>query len=201
MPTAISMKSRSRVYHDTGCLYLKRIKYENRLWIDHEEAEKRGYHECNYCSGVRGFVRTKQYIIQQLKHDKGYTFTYDSKTDTLYVKTDIGFWKIFRRDGMYVLYHLNRFDPEKSPEELQRKPFHRQKDVKPAGTVKELIRSIEKHDDAMKVIAIDYRMLPKKTNRQKRYYKAAERRAQRQQDRRIDELFKVIEAQRLKAAE
>ena len=47
-----------KIYHKMGCIYAERIKFQNRLEIKVEQAEKEGYCECKYCAGLRGDVRT-----------------------------------------------------------------------------------------------------------------------------------------------
>lgn len=53
----------------------------------------------------------------------------------------------------------------------------------------------EKHDEAIKVIEDDYRKLPRRTRRGKRYYENARRRANQMHERRLDELFAQIACQ------
>ena len=201
MSVAVSMKSRSMVYHEKGCMYIDRIAYKNQIWMDLGCAERKGYHECSCCSGLAGFWRTRQGLIRHYKCDEGIEISYDKVTDTLYIRTDVGFWKIFRRDGVYILHHLNHYDPAFPTENLIHKGYHRQKDVKPSESVLPLLKYIKKHDEAKKIIAIDYRLLPNKTKAEKKYYQHAKNRAIRQQHRRIDDLFRLIEEQRLAKAE
>lgn len=49
------------------------------------------------------------------------------------------------------------------------------------------------HDRAKLTIADDYRKLPKRTNRQKKYYQLAERKDARKKMRRLDSIFAAIE--------
>ena len=49
-----------KIYHKMGCIYAERIKFQNRLEIKVEQAEKEGYCECKYCAGLRGDVRTRK---------------------------------------------------------------------------------------------------------------------------------------------
>ena len=39
-----------KIYHKMGCIYAERIKFQNRLEIKVEQAEKEGYCECKYCA-------------------------------------------------------------------------------------------------------------------------------------------------------
>ena len=57
---------------------------------------------------------------------------YVEKTDTLYVRTDTGCWKIFSRRGedLYLLYHRNTYGRSMTPEQVIQGAYHRQGDVK-----------------------------------------------------------------------
>ena len=75
--------------------------------------------------------------------------------------------------------------------------YHRQGDVEPAESLLKLIRYIADHDKAILIIRDDYRKLPQSTKRQKKYYRQAERRVkrleQRQSRQRMEDLFREIE--------
>ena len=58
-----------KIYHKMGCIYAERIKFQNRLEIKVEQAEKEGYCECKYCAGLRGDVRTHK--AQCVGDDRG----------------------------------------------------------------------------------------------------------------------------------
>ena len=83
-------------------------------------------------------------------------------------------------------------------EQAVRGAYHRQGDVKPAESLAKLIRYIADHDKAKRIIMDDYRKLPRATKRQKKYYQQAEKKARRWQQgktgKRIEELFREIEA-------
>lgn len=98
-----------KIYHKMGCIYAERIKFQNRLEIKVEQAEKEGYCECKYCAGLRGDVRTRKAQMLSWTHKKEMEFKFDDHTETLYIKTKIGFWKIYLKDDIdkYLLYHRN----------------------------------------------------------------------------------------------
>ena len=89
----------------------------------------------------------------------------------------------------YSLYHLNHFDPSLTTERMIHSTFHRQNDVRPSSSPNQLIRYILKHDEAMKIIADDYRKLPQNTRKEKKYYEIAKRRDRRQKGRRVNMLL------------
>ena len=89
-----------KIYHKMGCIYAERIKFQNLLEIKVEQAEKEGYCECKYCAGLRGDVRTHKAQILSWTHKKEMEFKFDDHTETLYIKTKIGFWKIYLKDDI-----------------------------------------------------------------------------------------------------
>lgn len=52
---------------------------------------------------------------------------------------------------------------------------------------------ISKHDAARKIEMIDYRLLPNRTKKEKRYFASARARSNRRSQRRLEELFTMIE--------
>ena len=58
-----------KIYHKMGCIYAERIKFQNRLEIKVEQAEKEGYCKCKYCAGLRGDVRTHKAQILSWTHN------------------------------------------------------------------------------------------------------------------------------------
>ena len=67
--------------------------------------------------------------------------------------------------------------------------YHRQNDVLPTESLLKLIHYIVEHDKARNIILEDYKKLPQRTKKQKRYYKKAEQKARRLQIRRVDMLL------------
>ena len=95
-----------------------------------------------------------------------------------------------------LLYHLNRFDPQRSTKQLSWGDFHRQKDVKATPYIENILSYVEDHDRAKGIIAEDYRRLPQQTRRQRKYYRQAERRERRNQVRRVWDIFEALERER-----
>lgn len=119
---------------------------------------------------------------------------YDESTSTFYIRTDVGLWKFFWKEEAcgYLLYHLSSFVPAIPTEDLMHRSFHRQGDFSATESIGSIINYIEAHDKAKKVIADDYRKLPRTTKKQKKYYKSAKKKARRQEADRIDRLFSLI---------
>lgn len=184
-----------RIYHRCGCIYARRIKPDNRKEMSSEVAERKHYHACKYCAGLRGDVNVHKTAFDTWTKKKHVNFNYQKESDTLYIWTEIGFWKVFEKEelGEYLLYHRNTYSAGVDFEEAIHGEFHRQADVKATESMGKIVEYIVAHDRAKVTIMDDYRKLPRSTKRQKRYYKAAERREKRDAIRRVDLLFASIE--------
>lgn len=184
-----------KIYHKVNCMYAKRIKFENRIDMNPQTAENRNYCECKYCGGLKGDVKTSKNQIMLWENRNKMKLTYQSKTDTLYIQTEVGFWKIFRKEenGKYLLYHRNVYYKEMRFAEASYGDYHRQCDVKATESMASLIEYIIAHDRAKVVIMEDYHKLPKHSKKQKKYYQQAERRVKRQEARRVESLFQMLE--------
>lgn len=187
-----------KVYHRPDCVYVKRMKPQNRMSLSRKQAVEQGCRCCRCCGGLRGEMRETAQILTW-QRDYRVSLDYVKKTDTLYVRTRIGCWKIFcQRDGaLYLLFHRNTYSNSMPLEQAIQGDYHRQGDVKPAESLLKLIRYIADHDKAILIIRDDYRKLPQSTKRQKKYYRQAERRVkrleQRQSRQRMEDLFREIE--------
>ena len=95
-------------------------------------------------------------------------------------------------DMQYRLYHLNRFDPTLTTEQMMHGKYHHQVDVKLSTSPNSIIPYIIKHDEAKKIIADDYRKLPQNTRKEKKYYEIARKRDHRQKRRQLYNLLDCI---------
>lgn len=195
MSVWISVFSKEKVYHENWCPHVRRIRYKNREKMSAEQAEAAGYRPCRCCHGVGGYAYLHKKELAEKREKGTLQCVCDLHSQTLYLRTDRGFWKIFEKDGRYELMHRNDFSPERKAMELRNGRFHRQWDAGTAYQPDKLVRYAEKHDEAIKVIEDDYRKLPRRTKREKRYYENARRRANQMQERRLDELFAQIACQ------
>ena len=190
MKVIVSDASRRMVYHRSGCIYAARIKGAHRMTLRMYDAVGYGYHECSCCCGLKGAVRVSQKQLNQAGQDIAFEYLYDQKSDTLFIRTESGFWKIFHQKGKgFLLYHCSRYEQEKTFEALMHDFYHRQYDVLPDESLLKLVHYIVEHDRAKKIILEDYKKLPQRTKKQKRYYKKAEQKARRLQIRRVDMLL------------
>lgn len=113
----------------------------------------------------------------------------------LYVRTSIGCWKIVYnpKEDCFSLYHRNATESFIELDEVEEKSYHRQKDVYTNTSVIEYLKYIAKHDQIKALSAMDYRRMPKDSEKQKRMAKAAKKREEKKNRKRVDELFKLIE--------
>ncbi len=77
--------------------------------------------------------------------------------------------------------------------QIKKADYHCQKDVKATDSFEKIMRYIINHDKAKVIIMDDYRKLPRRTKKQKMYYKNAEQKAKRKQKYRVYELFARLE--------
>lgn len=187
--------SKMKICHKEGCMYLDRIKPGHILTITPAQAEQLHYYECRYCGGLIGDVRVHKQDFEKRRMEDGVCCTYDSKTNTLYVSTEIGFWKIYQRKGtsQYLLFHRNNYYKDMPFNKAIGGEFHRQKDCKPAVSLDKLLIYITRHDQAKEIIKEDYRNLPQKTKKQKKYYRQAQKKAARRAENRVDQILSNID--------
>ena len=174
MNVMLSTTSRSKVFHLPGCPYDNRIRYFNREDVRRDQAVHMGYRPCKYCSTTRAYYRINQSYMKQMTRRYGVQFTMAYDTDTLYIRTDVGFWKIYTKA------------------EMTHGKYHHQVDVKLSTSPNSIIQYIIKHDEAKKIIADDYRKLPQNTRKEKKYYEIARKRDHRQKRRQLYNLLDCI---------
>ena len=185
------------IYHKDGCVYVNRIKAENRRMISTKKAKALNFHECKYCSGLKGDVRIHKQDIAEWENKNQMKIVYEKKTDTLYLQTKIGFWKLFlkKEADAYLLYHRNYYNDQISLYQAMNGDFHRQSDVEETKSLGKIVDYIVSHDRAKVVIMDNYKKLPQSTKQQKKYFRVAEWKAKRREHRRVDQLFAYIEQQ------
>ena len=113
----------------------------------------------------------------------------------VYVRTDVGCWKIHykNREQKFILFHRNFVKGHIALEDVEKAPYHRQKDMYEAGSILKLLQYIQGHDEFRQFGPADYRQMPQRTRRQRNYYQAAKRIQEKRSARRVDYLFRMIE--------
>ncbi|MCM1537868.1 MAG: hypothetical protein NC254_05685 [bacterium] len=189
----MSSVSTSMVYHRPECRYVQKIRKRNRRQMDRETAEWKGYRPCKCCNGAEFLYRIEREKIERFAEQ--FDLDVDMKDHKIYVRTDVGCWKIVYRRGSqrFLLLHRNHVNGRIGLDETERVPFHRQWDVPEAESIMKYLRYIKDHDEFKRNKPADYRQMPRDTKKQKAYYRTAKRRAQRKSARRLDRLFVMIE--------
>lgn len=114
----------------------------------------------------------------------------------LYILTDIAAWKIaygYHFDW-YKLLHCPFVGRSLTMEEAKTAHYHVQTDVPRNQSPYKHLQYIVKHDAAKKIEQIDYKNLPQKTKKQKKYYRQAENRAKRKSINNVLNIFAELEA-------
>ena len=132
--------------------------------------------------------------IEQYAKEAGVEIEFD-ETD-FYVRTDIAVWKIaygYHFDW-FKLLHCPFDEQPLNLEEAKTAHYHVQTDVPRNQTPYKHLQYIVKHDAAKKIEQIDYKKLPQRTKKQKKYYRQAENRAKRKSIGRVLDIFAELEA-------
>ena len=197
----VSRNSKKKVYHEEFCPYAKRIAGKYRKHLTKEQARSKGYKPCEFCGKTHGlYYRMQKFPDQYPAELKKMRISFDKEWSAICFNTGSAFWKImwYQEATGFRLYHLNKeyYSPQVSDKCLAKRKFHRQKDVKPSGDVRYLIKYIAKHDQAKQIMYDDWRKLPKQTKTQKKYYKQAKKKAKRKAINRVNDIFKQLERER-----
>ena len=124
-----AINKKHRIYHRYGCKYASRIKYDNRLEMSYEQASKKHYKACKCCSGFKGLLNVYRKSFEEFAVKNNISFTYNEEQNSLFVKTEMGFWKIYNPldysySRSYILYHRNSFSPNMTVEQGIKGAFH-----------------------------------------------------------------------------
>ena len=189
----ISMDSKSMVYHRSNCRYAKQIHEKNKVQMKRDDIETYGYRPCKCCSSVRGIFNNEKGNI--LKFTNQHNMDVDLLDDKLYIRTDVGCWKIRYKPDIdkLVLLHKNYVDGRIDLDEVENGQYHRQVDIFQSDSIMKYINYIYEHDRYKKISINDYRQLPQDTKKQKAHFRSAMKREKRRSARRLDSLFAEIE--------
>lgn len=197
MKVYVSTIDERKRYHRPECPFAEEIKYPYRRKLTPLVAREEGYCRCGYCGGLKGYLRTNELQFSAWSKEYGLDMNLDKRTNTLYIRTKMGFWKVFEQKGtdMYVLYHLNEFKSDMSDFDAKNGRYHRQGDIPATFSLGKIVKYVADHDKAAEIMAVDYRNLPRTTVKEKKYYKKAEERSKHYSHHRIERLFDLIEMQ------
>lgn len=191
----LSKESTSMVYHRPECRYAQKIKKRNRVQMNWDDAEWRGYHPCKCCDSPKFLYKLEEPDI--LYFAEKYNMDVDLKGYKIYVRTDVGCWKIVYKRSIqkFILFHRNYVSGRIGLDEVDNAPYHRQGDMGDSGSIMKYLKYIQKHDEFKQNMPTDLRRMPQDTRLQKSYYKSAKRREAKRSARRLDSLFIMIERQ------
>ena len=198
MEVIVSEKSRYHVYHRPECVCVTRMAKKNQKIMSRQQAEDNGYHACRCCGGGKydgSWFSSESARFEEWEEEYHMSIDYASRNQVIYVRTDIGCWRISRRanTGYYDLFHRNNYNSTMMLCQAKAGGYHRQGDVKPSETIHKLLVYIYNHDKAKVIIMDDYRKLPRRTARQRKYYKQAQRADRRKSIRRVYNIFDQLE--------
>lgn len=197
MVSSRNIPEQIRVIHKPNCPHAKHILPRNRIRSDIEIKYVDPQYLCSLCTGLRGDFRTRKEEIRGWEDKYRMKIRYDTCSDTCFISTLHGFWKIYEHPatGEYLLYHRNYYDSEIPYDKAVHGSFHRQKDVKATDSLGKLVAYIAAHDRSKGIIKEDYRNLPKTSHKQKKYYKQAKNRIRREKVRKVEKIFSMLEQQ------
>lgn len=189
----VAKRKTSNIYHRMNCRYVENFCEDIFDYYDQEDSALIGLKPCKCCCNEKKYLEE---ISDKLpKIFEGVTVDIRILDHHIYVNSETSEWK-FKYDALkeqYKLYHHPFVTEEEKKVKVETLYFHRQKDVPATMSFIKDVNYIFNHDKAKKIMAIDYRNLPKQTKRQKKYYNQAKRRERKKSTKRVLELFDKIE--------
>lgn len=188
----VSFQSSAKVYHRPNCHYAKRIKNANGYVFSRNEAVRMGFRPCKCCNSMDYLVRDANGILSA--YEKIYDMQFRYIDGILYVKTELNGWKLVYscKAEKIVIYHRNRSKRDIDFEHPDREKYHQQKDIRYVVGIKKALQYIDKHDKYWKNVNMGNQPISF-TN--KKYEIQAKKREKRTQMRKVNDLFRALEAQ------
>ena len=194
MMRTMSKQSGSMVYHRPECRYARKIYKRNRMQLPWQDAERKGYRPCKCCNTMKFLYGLEQDAIEAFCKQQ-HSMDADFVNNEVYVRTDVGCWKIHykAKEQKFILFHRNYVKGHIALEDVEKVPYHRQRDMHEAGSIMRMLRYIQGHDEFRQFGPADYRQMPRRTRQQRHYYNSAKRLQEKRTARRLDSLFLMIE--------
>lgn len=138
----------------------------------------------------------RKYVFQIEEYAKTNNICIEYDGTDLYVLTNMAAWKIAygHHFDWFKLLHCPFSEKALTMEEAKAAHYHVQTDVPRNQSPYKHLKYIVKHDEAKEMEQIDYRKLPQRTKKEKKYYRQAKNRAKRKNVNRVLDLFVEIEA-------
>lgn len=172
MDVIISIRSKHMMYHKRGCYRINRMKSFNKVSYTLPTATERGYSPCPYCGGLLGDLRVGFSEIKEIGEKNGFRIFYDTIENKLFIRTDIGFWKVVEAESdQFVLLHANNreISGDPSDDELRNIGFHIQKSAGNDKSLTDIIKYIEHHENyKRKQLELKKQVIPKNPPLKKR---------------------------------
>lgn len=191
----VCMNGKSKVYHLPTCEHVKKMSKKNKLYVTKKEIKKMRLRPCKHCDVPKYRYLTGLICIGNFLRNNNIQYYADN--DNIYLKTEIGIWKIRYNNkyGNYTILHGNKPYTELSIDNLKNAYYHFQGDAKKCKTVMQCAEYICKHDKFRKQV-----MLAggdeKKVSVNKKYKQLRERKEKRQAQKRLEMLFDQIEREK-----
>ena len=194
-----SKNSKRKIFHNSGCRYVKR--YDKKNWITFytaDEARSAGYTECNHCSHVGKLYKRDRNKIDPFCYQNALAcHMYDGK---LWIQTPSSKWFIspVGKHRKLLLYHKNEDPYRESDSESPVMGYHHQEITK--NTILEYLKYIAAHDvyrrrNPIKINVPDELTKPRKgTKRWRKGQKRKKRSARRESIKRVLDQIEELEA-------
>lgn len=188
----VSVNSREGIYHFEGCRYANKMLPKYQMEMSHHQAEQLGFRPCKCCNTMRFRLHREERAINN--YVKGKKMRLKLQGEVLCILTEIGLWKIVyrKREQEFFLYHGNSSAEQVDFGYPELEKYHRQGDLKPTHSLLSCLDYLYRHDlfrkaekeagGNLKDIKVD-----------KKYEKSVARRNRRNQVKRVDSLFCLIE--------
>ena len=185
-----ALSTESKIYHRSGCRYAKRIQVKNRMDMPFAEAKHYGYRPCKRCNTMEYVYESEWCNIDYFRRKKDIEYLF--KDGILYIKTNVSCWKIIysKKSERVVLYHRNSCDIPVDFTKPENEQYHLQKDCASAITINALLKYIYEHDRYREAQERGVE-LTSFTSKKSRILAARSKR--REQYRRVDDLFAMLE--------
>lgn len=176
-----SKSARSKVFHYPSCKFVSTILKDNLITFKNkDEARKKGYRHCVYCSRIIKYYEENKKEIDSFIKSNGLKMYIDD--DSMYIDNIFYSWKITISPTGYnvILYHANTetYNSLKVKNGHFQHNYHLQK-YKDAPDIMHILQYIVNHDN-WKISSLDnYKKMPKRTKRQKKEYYKARRKSNR----------------------
>lgn len=191
----ISLASNEMIYHSLQCWHAGNIARKNVLVLNKGQLEARGYRPCKCCNSLAYHLRTENDTVERFKNKK-VKFDREGR-DTLIVRTEIGIWKLIYRpeNQNFSVYHGNRSCLPDALSDIKKATWHRQGDKPAARTLTDALQYLFLHDQFRKSV-IETGGDLRRMNISKKYMASAKRARRKEEIRRVDELFAMLDAEK-----